>query len=468
MPLRAEARVNLAAIERNVGRLRAAVGERVALCAVVKADAYGHGAVPAAIAALAGGATWLGVAAAHEAAELRAAGIRAPVLVMGALSDEELDVALQAGADIVAWRADFVAQIDRAARVHVKLDTGMGRLGTRDPDEATRVADAVAAAPQLQLIGAMTHFATADEPGDDFLGEQLQRFAAWAQPLRERHPGLLVHAANSAAALREPAARFDLVRAGIAVYGMDPFHHDPADHGLEPALELRSYVAELKQCAPGESAGYGRRFVAREATTLATVPIGYGDGVRRALTIDADLLVRGRRAAAARHGQHGQPHARPRSGRGRRAARRRGRAARRAGRRARPGRGVGAAAGHDQLRGDVRHQSPGAARVPSRRGPAAVIEALRDALGDHPAWLVGGAVRDRLLDRVGPATTSTSPSTATRAPPPGGWRGPRAAPPSSCPTSLAPGAWSGPATPGRSTSRRWSGGRSSGISRRAT
>jgi alanine racemase len=295
MPLRAVARVNLAAIERNVGRMRDAVGEQVAVCAVVKADGYGHGAVQAATAALAGGATWLGVAAAHEAAELRAAGIRAPVLVMGALSDEELDAALQAGADVVAWRTDFVAQIDRPARVHVKLDTGMGRLGTRDPDEATRVADAVAAAPQLRLVGAMTHFATADEPGDDFFGEQLERFVAWALPLRERHPGLLVHAANSAAALREPAARFDLVRTGIAVYGMDPFHHDPAGHGLEPALELHSYVAELKECPPGEGAGYGRRFIADEATTLATVPIGYGDGVRRALTNDADLLVRGRR-----------------------------------------------------------------------------------------------------------------------------------------------------------------------------
>jgi alanine racemase len=295
MPMRAVARVNLAAIERNVGRLRDAVGERVAVCAVVKADGYGHGAVPAAAAALAGGATWLGVAAAHEAADLRAAGIRAPVLVMGALSDEELDAALEAGADVVAWRPDFVAQIDRPARVHVKLDTGMGRLGTRDPDEATRVADAVAAAPHLELVGAMTHFATADEPGDDFLGEQLERLVAWALPLRARHPDLLVHAANSAAALREPAARLDLVRTGIAVYGMDPFHRDPRDHGLEPALELRSYVAELKDCAPGQSAGYGRRFVADEATTLATVPIGYGDGVRRALTNHADVLVRGRR-----------------------------------------------------------------------------------------------------------------------------------------------------------------------------
>jgi alanine racemase len=292
---RAVARVNLAAIERNVARLRGATGAGVALCAVVKADGYGHGAVPAARSALAGGATWLAVATAREAAELRAAGLDAPLLVLGALTADELAVALDARAEIIAWREAFVAAIDRPARVHVKLDTGMGRLGTRDAEEATRVAAAVAAAPHLELVGAMTHFATADEPGDDFMPEQLARFAAWAEPLRERHPGIVLHAANSAAVLRDPAAHFDLVRAGVAIYGLDPFQRDPADHGLEPALELCSYVAEVKPVAPGESAGYGRRFVADAPTTLATIPVGYGDGVRRALTNDADVLIGGRR-----------------------------------------------------------------------------------------------------------------------------------------------------------------------------
>jgi len=292
---RAVARVNLAAIERNVTRLRGATGAGVALCAVVKADGYGHGAVPAARAALSGGATWLAVATAREAAELRAAGLDAPLLVLGALTADELAVALDARAEIVGWREAFVAAIDRPARVHVKLDTGMGRLGTRDAEEAARVAAAIAAAPHLELAGAMTHFATADEPGDDFMPEQLARFAAWAQPLRERHPGIVLHAANSAATLRDPAAHFDLVRAGVAIYGLDPFQRDPADHGLEPALELCSYVAELKPVAPGESAGYGRRFVADAPTTLATIPVGYGDGVRRALTNDADVLIGGRR-----------------------------------------------------------------------------------------------------------------------------------------------------------------------------
>jgi len=300
MPLRALARVDVGAIARNCAVLAGAAAP-AALCAVVKADGYGHGAVPAARAALEGGATWLAVATAEEAAALRAGGLGAPLLVLGALSPEELPIAVAAGADVVAWREGFVAALAAHAQpgagtgVHVKLDTGMGRLGTRDPEEAARVAAAVAAAPGLRLAGAMTHFATADDdPG--FAREQLARFLPWAKRIRARHgEDVRLHASNSAATLGLPEARLDMVRCGIAIYGMDPFHEDPALRGLEPALELRSYLAEVKPCAPGESAGYGRRFVAREPTWLGTVPVGYADGVRRALTNDCDVLVGGRR-----------------------------------------------------------------------------------------------------------------------------------------------------------------------------
>jgi alanine racemase len=295
---RALARIDLTAIERNAAVLARAAAP-AALCAVVKADGYGHGAVSAARAARAGGARWLAVATAEEAAGLRAAGIDGPVLVMGALSAEELGVALRARADVVAWREATVAALAEhpeadGAGVHVKLDSGMGRLGTRDAAEAGRVAAAVAAAPRLRLAGAMTHFATADDdPG--FAREQLARFLAWADPLRARHGDLLLHAANSAATLGIPESRLDLVRCGIAVYGMDPFGADPDAHGLTPALELVSYLAEVKPIAPGESAGYGRRFVAPAPTWIGTIPIGYADGVRRALTNDCDVLVAGRR-----------------------------------------------------------------------------------------------------------------------------------------------------------------------------
>jgi alanine racemase len=294
-PVRALARVNLAAIERNVARLRRELAPATGLCAVVKADGYGHGAVPAARAALAGGARCVAVAAAGEAAALRAAGIDAPILVMGALSPPELDVALGARADVVAWDEAFVRAV--AARggggVHVKLDSGMGRLGTRDVRQATRVAEAAAETEGVVLCGAMTHFATADERGDAFFGEQLARFEAWARPLREAHPEIVLHAANSAATLRDAASHFDLVRTGVAIYGLDPFGEDPAARDLEPALELRSYVAALKPMAAGDSAGYGRRFVAVSPTHVATLPIGYGDGVRRGLTNNADVLLGG-------------------------------------------------------------------------------------------------------------------------------------------------------------------------------
>jgi alanine racemase len=179
--------------------------------------------------------------------------------------------------------------------VHVKLDTGMGRLGTRDAGEADRVADAVAAAPGLRLAGAMTHFATADEPDRSFVREQLDAFLPWAQGVAARHPGVLLHAANSAATLAEPDSRLDMVRCGVAVYGLDPFGSDPAEHGLEPALALHSYVAEVKPIAPGQSAGYGRRFVAERESWLGTIPIGYADGVRRGLTNNAEVVVDGRR-----------------------------------------------------------------------------------------------------------------------------------------------------------------------------
>jgi alanine racemase len=304
MPVRAVARVNLAAIERNVARLLSLLDSRTMLCAVVKADGYGHGAVQAGQAALAAGARQLAVATATEAAELRAAGITAPILVMGAISPDELQVALAARAVLVAWSEAFVVEVARAAQaratgdpiaLHVKLDTGMGRLGIRDPDEARRVAEAIAGrAPTVRLAGVMTHFATADAD-PEFVAQQLERFEPLVAQLRRRWPGLVVHAANSAATLTQPRSHFDLVRCGIAIYGCDPMNNDPVLHGLEPALELSSYVAAVKRAAPGESVGYGRRFIADRETWVATLPIGYGDGLWRRYADHCEVLVRGRR-----------------------------------------------------------------------------------------------------------------------------------------------------------------------------
>jgi alanine racemase len=301
MALRAVARVNVAAIERNADRLRRALTGGAGLCAVVKADGYGHGAAAAGRAALAGGATMLAVAAAGEALELRDAGIEAPVLVLGALSAQELEIALEARAEVVAWDERFVDQLVAAARgpvaVHVKLDSGMGRFGIRSPEAALALAELVAGTSArdagLRLAGAMTHFATADSD-PEFMVAQLAVFTPFARTLRERGQ-IVVHAANSAATLREPSSHFDMVRCGIALYGCDPFNHDAEAELLEPALELSSYVAAVKLARPGESAGYGRRFIAERDTWIATIPIGYADGVNRALTNNCDVLIGGRR-----------------------------------------------------------------------------------------------------------------------------------------------------------------------------
>jgi alanine racemase len=276
--VRAVADIDLGAIERNC------TGLPKPLCAVVKANAYGHGTVPVAEAALAGGAEWLAVATAAEAAELRAGGIGAPLLVMGALTGDELRTAIEAGADVVAWTEEVAGA---APRVHVKLDTGMSRLGTKDRELALRLA------ARPNVAGLMTHFATADEPGDDLFPAQLAAFQEFVAEVGR--DDLIVHAANSAAALRDPESHFDMVRCGVAIYGLDPFQNDPADHDLEPAMTLRSWVAALRRLEAGESAGYGRRFTADEPTWLATVPVGYGDGWRRGLTNNADVLIQGRR-----------------------------------------------------------------------------------------------------------------------------------------------------------------------------
>jgi alanine racemase len=295
--------VNLAAIERNCRRLLGELQGQAGLCAVVKADGYGHGVVRCARAALAAGATCLAVASLDEARELSDE-IYEHLLVMGPIPAGDLEEAVVLGVDMVIWREELVswieelaAEIGTRARVHVKLDTGMGRFGTRDADEASRVVAAAAASPNVDLVGVMTHFATADERENGFFDVQLERFERWARPIKQAHPEVLLHAANSAATLRDPRAHFDMVRCGIAIYGMDPFGEDPFARKLEPALELSTYVAEVKHCEVGESAGYGRHFIADSDTQLAVLPTGYGDGWRRGLSNNGDVLIDGCRRA---------------------------------------------------------------------------------------------------------------------------------------------------------------------------
>ena len=270
---RSEITIDLGALRRNTARLRDAVAP-AGLWAVVKADAYGHGALGAARAALDAGAAALCVATAPEGAALRAALPEARILVMSPLGDGEEELAREARLEVALSTPDVPAGLD----VHVKVDTGMGRWGMSAEDAL--------GVPRDRVVGVMSHLATADGEDPAFARAQIERFAEVAA----QFPGVPAHLANSAAALRFPEARFDAVRCGIALYGLSPFGDDPAAHSLEPVLSWRSHVELAKTLGPGESTGYGRRHVAEGATRIGIVPVGYADGFRRGLT-GTEVLV---------------------------------------------------------------------------------------------------------------------------------------------------------------------------------
>ncbi|MFT4048798.1 MAG: alanine racemase [Solirubrobacterales bacterium] len=299
---RAVAHVELPAIAGNTEFLRSRLTGGAELCAVVKADGYGHGCAEVARAAVAGGATRLAVVTVEEAALVAALGLETTLIILAPIGEQDVVAAVETGAELTAWNSAQIGAIARAAallrrevKIHVKLDTGMGRFGAREESEALVALDFAAGTEGVEPVAVWTHFATADELGDDYFPLQLSRFTAFVERARTAHPGLLAHAANSAALLRDPASHFDFARTGIAIYGLDPFGRDARAAGLTPALSLHSYVASVREVAEGESVGYGRRFIAGRDTRIATVPIGYGDGWRRILTNNCDVLIAGQR-----------------------------------------------------------------------------------------------------------------------------------------------------------------------------
>jgi alanine racemase len=258
---RSEITIDLGALRRNVSTLLRAL-DGSGLWAVVKADAYGHGMTDVAGAALGAGATALCVATIPEGLALRHEYRTERIIVLGpAGSNREIAQARDADLELVI--AD--GEIPDGLRVHLKLDTGMGRYGLSELP-----------APPAEVVGLMTHLATADSDLA-FARQQLERFRA----ATDEFSSLTRHVANSAAALRLPEARFDAARCGVAMYGLSPFNSDPADDGLEPVFSWHTNLAQVKRLEPGESTGYGRRFIAQEPTWIGIVPVGYGDGFRR-------------------------------------------------------------------------------------------------------------------------------------------------------------------------------------------
>jgi len=260
---RSEITIDLGALRRNVRRLRAVLGDSE-LWAVVKADAYGHGAVDVAGSALAEGATALCVATVPEGLALRPEYPTARIVVMGPASGRETAWAREAALELTIGGGE----IPEGLRVHLKLDTGMGRWGLSELP-----------VPPAGVVGLMSHLASADCDAA-FTEMQIERFhAATADYTR-----LTRHIANSAGALRYPASRFDAARCGIALYGLSPFGEDPARDGLEPVLRWDSHIAQVKLLRAGDGTGYGRRYVAERETWIGIVPVGYADGFRRGLS----------------------------------------------------------------------------------------------------------------------------------------------------------------------------------------
>ena len=302
MTARAWADVSLDAIAANVETLRAVCAPSE-VCAVVKADGDGHGAVPVARAALDGGAAWLAVAQVAEAAELRAAGVGAPILLLSEPPLADVDDAVAAGVVMTAYTEPLIQRLATAARagdvmvpVHLKVDTGMHRVGAA-PEAIVRLAELVQAQPRLSLDAMWTHCAVADEPDDPFTNLQLERFDdAVASVEAAGIPVPMRHAANSAAAIAHPASRYDLVRCGIAVYGIPPAPAMVDCLALEPALRLTTEVAFVKPLAAGERVSYGLRHAVERDTKVVTLPIGYADGVPRRLGLEGQpVLIRGDR-----------------------------------------------------------------------------------------------------------------------------------------------------------------------------
>ena len=288
--------VDTSAIAHNTALVRQLVGPSTAVMAVVKANGYGHGAVPAARAALEGGATWLGVSSVAEGIELRRAGFREPILNLGYTPPSELSAAVADRLALNVYDRASLELLKTAATeiaVHVKADTGMHRVGAT-PEEAVELATEVHADPHLRLEGFWTHFADADRDLA-FTREQLRIFLdARAALVRGGVTGFISHAANSAGTLRLPEARLDLVRAGLVLYGVRPVRTWTELPSLKPALSWHTVVTNVVIVPKGESVGYGRRFKATSDARVATIAVGYADGLHRQASNRAHAIVRGR------------------------------------------------------------------------------------------------------------------------------------------------------------------------------
>lgn len=293
------AEINLDHIEANIHGLKEHLPNETEIIAVVKANAYGHGDVEVAQAALSAGAAKLAVAFLDEALKLRQAGIKAPILVLGAVRPEDVTVAGENGISVTAYSAEWLESAGKylgktSVNIHLKLDTGMGRIGIRDKKELEQAISLIKGQQLFRLEGIFTHFATADEHDTTYFEQQYERFLELLQIVDT--DGLIIHCANSAATLRFPTKAFNAVRFGISMYGLAPseFIKSTLPFPLYEAFSLHSKIVHIKKIKKGEKVSYGATYAAKEEEWIGTVPIGYADGWIRKLT-GSEVLVDGRR-----------------------------------------------------------------------------------------------------------------------------------------------------------------------------
>lgn len=297
------AKVNLSAIKRNVINIKKHLPENTMFCAVVKADGYGHGSAMVSKTAHEAGAEWIAVAIPEEAAALRADGIAGSILVLGPSNraqwrkGADLGLSMVVTSDCCLKNAISAAkEFGKTMKLHLKVDTGMNRVGVKTLEEAGELLDIIEKEDALELEGLMTHFATADEADKSYTQRQNERFKEFIALVKGRGFSPIIHAANSGAALDCPELAYDMVRVGIAMYGCYPSDEVSQSVKLEPALSLHTQISHIKTIDPGEKLSYGCTYTTQERVRVATLPIGYADGFNRLLSSKGEVLVGGKRA----------------------------------------------------------------------------------------------------------------------------------------------------------------------------
>jgi alanine racemase len=294
------AEVDLAAVGRNVRALAGLTGPGTMFMAVVKADGYGHGALQVAIAALAAGADRLGVATVDEAVRLRQGGVTAPIHLLAEPPPGSAGIIVRHGLIPGLYSRDFAVALSRAATVaqtvtqfHLKVDSGMNRIGV-SAESVVGFVESLQGLPGIAMEGVYTHFATADVPGDWEFERQVQRFSAAIRELQaHRIECGIVHAANSAATILHPETHLGMVRCGIALYGLHPSDTTRGRIALEPVMAVKARVTQVRRISMGEGVSYGFTYHAAAPTTIATLPLGYADGMRRGLSNATRVLIGG-------------------------------------------------------------------------------------------------------------------------------------------------------------------------------